>query len=98
VLSQSHVNISTIKDPSVQLRSLLDTGEEERRKLRRSRGSNVILDGDNVDFPSSPLSSPNSHSKKIVSFHSLNSTFFEKIFLVRDWSLFKLEGWGGGQN
>lgn len=63
-LSQSHVNISEIKDNAVQFRSLLDTGEDERRKLRRSRGSNVILDQENVDFPSSPLSSPN-HSKHV---------------------------------
>lgn len=73
-LSQSQSDISKTKGEGVQFRIFLTTAEDERRKLRRSRGSNVILDQENVDFPSSPLSSP-------------VSTVNTVSFIVNMWSL-----------
>lgn len=44
------------KDRQVRTRSHSDNGEH--RRLRKARGSNVVFDGSNIDFPSSPVGSP----------------------------------------
>lgn len=54
---------------------------EDLKKLRKARGAHVVIDGNNVDFPSSPVTSPGGSPAKHVSTVPVS----HKAILVGKW-------------